>query len=151
MSMEFEAAVDRIKDMAEHLVPYNYPLNDPSLSDDIEPLKCTVCFVDGYYVEINFTRQDYGDFYLEVCQLYNRNGAFLPFRLVAKIARKFLGGHNLHLLEMYRSGKKIYCWTVKLDKTGKPLSSITKRKNREKCNYEGFEYFYLHPTEINLH
>ena len=82
----------------------------------------------------------------------SRDTPFLPFGLIVKLAQKILGGHHLSLVEMLRGNRKIYCWTLLVDKTGRPKkSNIENSENVERCVYEGFEYGYIDPTTVNFY
>lgn len=108
------------------------------------------CEVDGYSISFHFNRADYQDYYLETFQLYNKNSPFLPFNLVVKLAQKVLGGHNLSLIEFYQNEYKIYCWSVCVDKTGRPIVSPLQQQ-ANLLSYQGFEYFYMNPNNLNLY
>ena len=145
----FDHLVERQKVLGERLIPYNFPKNDPKLEDDINPLKVSETVVDGYDVVIYFSKADYDHHFLETVQIFGREMPFLPFSLVVKIAKKFLGGHYLSLVEIPRGNRKVYCWTVCVDKNGRPMASPYDVKT-EMCSFEGFEYAYMTPDQINL-
>jgi len=141
--------IEQIKNVGDALVPYNYPLNDPRLEDDIHLLKIVETVVDGYDVVLYFSRADYKTHFLETVQIFGKTIPFLPFSLVTKIAKKFLGGHNLSLVELPGMNRKIYCWTVCLDTRGRPINSPYDGKV-EMCDYEGFKYSHMQPDQVNL-
>jgi hypothetical protein len=74
--------------------------------------------------------------------VFAKYSAFLPFSLVVKVGRKFLGKHCLSLMEMHRGQRKIYCWTVYRDHDGRAVRTPFKMPS-EKCVFEGFEYHYM--------
>lgn len=150
MSVNLEQQVEELKNLADHLVPYTWPLSPKSLEDDIFVLRMKSIQIDGYHVLVNFTRADYGDYYLETVQIEGDRTYFLPFHLVAKVAIAFLGNHELSLIEVFKERKKVYCWTIYLDKRGRP-KSVEQPKKSEKLTYEGLEYTYIDPSEINFY
>lgn len=147
---KFEDKVETIRNLADQLVPYNFPLGPVELEYYIAPLKKGEAVVDGYSITFHFNRASYNDYYLESFQVYNKYAPFLPFSLVVKLAKKVLGGHLLSLVEFYQDDHKIYCWSVCLDQRGRPISSPIKEKTKLKT-FEGFEYSYLTPEQLNLY
>lgn len=147
---KFDLKLDNLRNLAKDLVPYNFPQAPVDLEYYIAPLKKTEVEVDGYTVVFHLNRALYVDYYLETFQVFNKYAPFLPFHLVTKLAKKALGGHFLSLIEFYQDDKKIYCWSVCLDKRGKPISPPNKQKSRSKI-FEGFEYMYVMPEQLNLY
>ena len=150
-------AMEILRDAADQLIPYNYPLplnldkeNRRALEDDIGYLKNATCEVDGYTVHLHFSRADYEQHYLETCQINAEHAPFLPFNLVVKIGQIALGGHHLSFIETIRKGRKYYCWTVCIDKVGHPIPWQYPTKMAPK-DYEGFQYNEVHPSEVNFH
>ncbi|RDJ35353.1 MAG: hypothetical protein DWQ19_11095 [Crenarchaeota archaeon] len=145
-----EQLVDEMKMIGDMLTPYNWPQNDPILENDISVLKTRSIDIDGYSVLIHFSRSDYGSHFVETLQVFGDKASFLPFCLVAKLGQKFLGGHNLYLVEIIRDNRKIYCWTVTLDKTGKPIKPPIPLQTTD-CEYDGLRYNYMYPSQVNFH
>lgn len=145
----FDQLIEQQRILGERLVRYNYPMNSPKLEEDIHVFKLNRTIVDGYRVCIYFSKADYGDHALEIVQIYGENSPFLPFCLVAKIGQKFLGSHHLSLTEWPKSNRKIYCWTVCVDKRGRPIQPPYKLES-EICDFEGFKYAYMQPNQIYL-
>jgi len=142
--------IEEMKNVADILVPYNYPKHDPRLENDIAVLKTRVVEVDGYTVVLHFSRADYGSHFQETLQIFGEKSAFLPFCLVASLGKKFLGEHELYLVELLKDNRKIYCWTISLDKEGKPISPEVPMK-AEDCSYDGFAYHYMYPSQVNFY
>ena len=142
--------MDQMRSMGELLVPYNFPKADPRLENDLNILKTVDCIVDGYSICLHFSKADYDAHYLETLQVLGKDIPFLPFCLIVKLARKFLGGHNLSLVELLKGNRKIYCWTLTVDRRGRPLPAIHEVES-ETCVYEGFEYSYLDPATVNFY
>ncbi len=148
--ISLDQIIDEMKTLGDYLVPYNWPQHDPALEDDITVLKTRVIDIDGYTVVIHFNRADYGNHYVETLQVFGEKASFLPFCLVAKLGQKFLGGHHLYLVELIRDNRKIYCWTITLDKKGRPIAPKVPVKV-EDCIYDGFQYRYMYPSQVNFH
>jgi len=146
-----EQAIEVVRDMSKHLIPFTYPQNNPHLEDDIAVLKTIDGIdVDGYTVVVYFNRADYEEYYLETLQVYGKYTPFLPFSVVVKLAWYVLGGHELRFTDFYQDGRKMYCWTVCLDKAGRPIENPDEPETQARI-FEGFEYRYLSPEQINLY
>jgi hypothetical protein len=142
--------VEVLRNAGEHLIPYNFPLNHKSLEDNVGIFKNSICDVDGYTVHLHFSRADYGEHYLETCQINGEYTPFLPFNLVIKIGQIFLGSYYLSFIDTTRQGKKYYCWTVCVDKVGHPIPWQYSTKMYKK-DYDGFSYNEVSPNEIKFH
>ena len=147
---KFDSKIEIMRNVAEELVPYNFPMGPVELEYHISPLKKGEVEVDGYTIVFHFNRAFYNDHYLETFQLYNKYSPFLPFQLVTKLAKRVLGGHMLSLIEFYQEDHKIYCWSVCLDGRGRPIPSPIKEQSKSKV-FEGFEYHYMTPEQLNLY
>jgi hypothetical protein len=146
----FDARLDNLRNLSRDLVPYNFPLGPVELEYHLSPLKRSEAEVDGYSLVFHLNRASYNEHYLESFQVYNKYAPFLPFSLVAKLARKALGPHHLYLVEFYQEDRKIYCWSVCLDARGRPIASPMKNRTMQKV-FEGFEYAYMTPEQLNLY
>lgn len=146
----FDEKVEFMRNMAERLVPYNFPLGSVDFEYYIAPLKRCEAEVDGYTVVFHLNKAMYGDHHLETFQVHNKYAPFLPFQLVAKLARRVLGGHHLSLVEFYQGENKIYCWSVCLNERGCPITSPLNERFEER-NFEGFSYRYIKPEQLNLY
>jgi len=142
--------IESMKVTGEMLVPYNYPRADPRNENDLSFLKLVDCVVDGYYITLHFSKADYPEHFLSTLQIFGQNAPFLPFTLVLKIARKFFGDEELCLVEMFKSNRKIYCWTLQTEKDGDPMPSPHKDQG-EQCFYDGFEYTYMDSSFMNFY
>lgn len=148
--LDFDHKIEIARNLANNLVPLNFPMGPVELEYYLSPLKKGEAQVDGYSVVFHFNRALYKDHYLETFQLYNKYAPFLPFYLVTKLAKKVLGGHLLSLVEFYQDDHKIYCWSVCLDSRGRPIASPSKEKCKTKI-FEGFEYMYMTPEQLNFY
>lgn len=147
---KFDEKMDMLRNLGQDLVPYNFPLGPVEIEYYISPLKRCEVEVDGYPIVFHFNRASYNDHFLESFQVYNKYAPFLPFCLVAKLARKALGSHHLSLVEFYQEDKKIYCWSVCIDQRGRPIASPLKERVDSRV-FEGFQYGYMRPEQLNLY
>jgi hypothetical protein len=91
MKTNFDEFSLSLRSIADDMVPYTFPKNHPRLEIEISFLKTRQIMVDGYEIITYFSRADYDDYYQETLQLLSVSNSFLPFHLVAKVARKFIG------------------------------------------------------------
>ena len=145
-----DEVISNARIIGEQLMCYNFPQADPRLEDDLNILKTKEVLVDGYSVILHYSKADYRTYYLETLQILGKNSPFLPFHLVVKIARKFLGNQKLTLVEPMRDNRKIYCWTVTLDRRGIAIDSPN-QPPVEAQSYDGFKYTYLDAQHINFY
>lgn len=150
MYMGFEEKIEVMRNMADRLVPYNFPLGSVDMEYYLAPLKRCEAEVDGYSIVFHLNKAEYSNHYLETFQVHNKHAPFLPFHLVVKLARKVLGGHHLSLVEFYQGERKIYCWTVCLDVRGRPISSPAEERFEQR-RFEDLEYKYIAPEQLNLY
>jgi len=141
--------VKQIKSFADFLMPYNYPQAPQSDEDDICILKTNEVYIDGYSLILYFNKAEFVDCYAESLQISGKYFPFLPFSLVCKIGKAFLGDECLALAEVIRDSRKIYCWNLLTTKVGKPVSNPYYGNNLR--NYEGLEYNYLNPKEVTFY
>jgi hypothetical protein len=145
-----EDIIAEMRTVGEQLVPYNFPQADPRLEDDLNAVKAKEAVVDGYPVVVHYSKADYRTHFLETVQILGKHVPFLPFSLVAKIARRFLGSNNLSLVELLKDSQKIYCWTVALDRRGRPIAGAH-AEDAEVMKYDDFSYTYLDPSQVNTY
>ena len=147
---KLDDAIDTLRTMGEHLIPYNYPKNHPALEDYIGFFKTILTEVDGYTVRVHFNKMDYGTHFVETCQMSGENIPFLPFPVVAKIGQKFLGSSHLSLIEQAIRGKMYWCWAICTDGTGRPMPWMHPMKTHSR-EYNGFEFQFVKPGEVDFH
>jgi len=139
-----------MRSLGEMLVPYNFPLAPmPLKEDDLAPLKERELVVDGYQIVVNYQKSDYQNHLIETLQIYGKSSPFLPFNLICKLAKRFLGPHHLSLVEVFRQNRKVYIWSVCVDRNGKPIPCPYEAET-ESCEFEGFNYIYLQPSQVNF-
>ena len=143
--------VERMRSMGEFLIPYNFPNNISfEVEEDLSIFKEREAIIDGIPLFLNYQKADYKKYYIETLQIFGKNTPFLPFNLVCKLGRRFLGGHHLSLVEIFKENRKIYIWSVCVDKEGRPIKAPYKLESEE-CEFEGFNYLYLQPNQINFY
>lgn len=145
-----EEIIENMRNLGETLIPQNYPKSPPppiGVEDELLLFKKKTIILDGYNIDVHYQKSDFDDFLTETLQIYSIYSPFLPFNLVCKLAQKFLGSHHLSLVEIFREERKIYCWTVYLDRTGKPIEMPHDIKV-ENCSFEGFKYSYMQPSQV---
>lgn len=145
-----EEILEKIKIVGNQLVPYNFPVVPPLvLENELNLIKQKEFVVDGYSVVLHFNRSDYTDHYLEILQVHAKYGTFLPFAVVAKLAKCVLGSHGLSLVEIFKDDRKVYCWSIVLDKSGRPVD--VKIKKSKVCVHEGLQYNLMNPKQVNFY
>ncbi len=145
-----DVVASRMKFVGEMMVSTNPPRGPVSNEEILSPLKDVDLVVDGYEVSVYYTKSDFGNHFTEIVQIYSLNSPFLPFCLLCKIVKKFLGDKELSLVEIFRSGHKIYCWSVNLNKDGQPIPPPYSIQYRE-CEYEGLRYKFLEPSQVEFY
>lgn len=146
---KLDEVVRGMKALGEVLVPFNFPRSPLPMEDDLGLFKARQAVVDGYSVYIHYQKSDYAVYYIETVQIHNMNAPFLPFSLVCKLGKRFLGQQHLSLVEMFRDNKKIYLWSLCTDKQGNALS-LPNNPSVEECVFEGFQYHYLQPNQVDF-
>lgn len=144
---KLDELVTEMRTMGEQMIPYTYPMTDRALENYVASVRIKEAIVDGYHIMIHYNKSDYKTHFLETVQVYGKFIPFLPFNLAIKIAKKFLGRHNLFLVEQLRSGSKIYCWSVFLDREGK---SKPPADDSQVLKYEDFNYAYLNSAQADF-
>ena len=132
--------------MAEMLLPFTFPKVGFKVEQDILLLKYRSLTVDGYELSICFSKADYEKYFLESVQIQAAYAPFLPFNLVCKLGRSFLGDESLSYIEFLRNNRKVYCWTMK-SRNGRPLPPDNKTTPG---SFEGFDFSVLQPGSVDL-
>ena len=146
-----DEVIERLKRMGELLVPYTFPRNDQAIEEDITILKTSDVTVDGYEITLHYNKADYQEYDSITLQVLGKYLPFLPFSLVVKLAKKALGSDRLYLAEVYQDNRKVYCWTLIMDKKGNPQQYPVEEHKSQPCQYEGFEYTYMDPSHLNFY
>lgn len=143
--------VKRMKGMGEILVPYNFPNNfSHEVEDDLAIFKEREAIIDGISVFLNYQKSDYKTYFIETLQVFGKSTPFLPFSMVCKLGKRFLGHQHLSLVEVFKDNRKIYIWSVCVDFDNKAIVAPFE-SNTERCEFEGFSYLYLQPNQIDFY
>lgn len=148
--MKFERLMENMKAIAEMLIPHCFPKVPVTEEDDLEVLKQREAVIDGYTVMMLYQKADYETHFMKTLQIYSKNNPFLPFSLICKLGKKFLGSDYLSLVEVYKDGRKIYIWNVFTDTYGEAIAPPYDIPTEE-CHFEGFNYSYLQPSQVSFH
>jgi hypothetical protein len=141
MQKTLEQHIIEMRQAAESLVQYSFPNVAPEHDQDVNPLKTRQLIIDGYDVLVTFCVADFKKYRLENIQIHGVYTPFLPFVLVCKIARQFLGSQHLSYEDFVKDNRKVYCWTIR-KKQGR---IIPMNRRTESDSYEGLTYSILKP------
>ncbi len=131
----------QLKDISRTLINYSYPKVSVEEELEILPLKQMYIVIDGYNIFLTYSVSEQSKYIIECIQMYAAGCAiFIPFNIVCKIAKAFLGNNNLTYIEALRDDKKIYCWSIKRDKI---KGKIIEVNNGKLMDYEGLEFNVL--------
>lgn len=147
---KFRQHVEDMKKMAEQLIPYTFPQASLETEKDVKELKQREFAVDGYDVVICYSKADYGDSFLETLQIQAEHYPFLPFNVVCKIGVEFLGEECLSLIEVVKTGRKLYCWTVQTDKHD-GTCILPDEEVSVPCSYQGLDFSSVNPDSVNFY
>ncbi len=143
-----DKVIQEMKAMGDLLVDYSFPKVSSQEEDIVSFLKTRDMVIDGYAISIHYGKATYPNHILETFQCLGQRTPFVPFFLVVKLVRKFLGDKHLCFLDLFLNDKKVYCWTVSKDLDGKELP--TEQRVLKEMNFEGFRYSFLHPSSVNF-
>lgn len=137
-----------MRNLSKMLVDQTYP--NVSFEEELVvlPLKCRTIVVDGYEISVNFSLSNFEKHDIESVQIQSVYTPFLPFNIVCRIAKIMLGYEHICYVDFIKQNKKIYCWTVKKTKYGRPMLP---KEDLRMAFYEGFEYAISNPGSINLY
>lgn len=146
----FDEIVKEIKSFGEFLMPYSQPKVSPPDDEDVNFIKAREVTIDGYSVVVYYSKNDWPTHYMEVLQITGKYAPFLPFSLVCKIGKKFLGDKHLSYVDFTRDERKTYCWTAASDRTNNPIPAPYKQESlSDDCIYEGLCYKCLNPSQTS--
>jgi hypothetical protein len=150
LTKKFDDHVKEMKSFGEILIPHNRPKVSLEDEQDINYIKSREVMVDGYNVVVYYSISERDSHFLEVIQITGRYTPFLPFSIICKIGRKFLGDKYLSYMDFVKDGRKVYCWTVATDTNHKSIPAIYKEGiMSDDCFYEGLCYKCINsPKEI---
>lgn len=150
MNKKLEENINELKLLGELLIDFNFPKSPPENEEIISPLKSREIIIDGYEVIVVYSKSKHPTHYVVSLQITSKYDIFLPFNIVCKLAKKFLGDKGLSLIEMFKNSKKVYCWALILD----PNEEIVMESNHTEivpCNFEGFDYNYMDFKKVNFY
>jgi hypothetical protein len=145
----FDQKVEIIKKSAKFLCSMTYPKCKIGDDSDLVILKTTEVVVDGYDSGIFFSISDFGDYKIKVLQIWPLYYYFIPFNVISKIAKKFLGDQGLSFFEIWSNDRMLYCWTLVLDKEDQVINDFY-RVNQKENFFSDFRYYSMEPGEINI-
>lgn len=148
-SSKLDEIIKEMKSLGNVLVPFNYPKTLITWEDDLAIFKAREVTIDGYNLFLHYQKSDYNEYLIETLQIHNTKHPFLPFNLICKIGKRFLGSKHLSLIEIFKDHRKIYIWSVCLDRSEKPVP-IPNQYDTESCEYEGFHYIYMQPKNVDF-
>jgi hypothetical protein len=132
-------------------VPFNFPQVPVVEENQITFLKSRELLVDGYSIIIYYNKANWNSHFMETLQIVGKYIPFLPFCLICKIGKRFLGDQYLSFVEIFRDSRRIYCWTLIRDRERTPIPLINEHVQFKDCSYEGFSYRCLNPKEITFY
>jgi len=142
--------IEQMRSVGEYIMPYSFPHVPVSMEDEsLIIFRQRDAVIDGYSITVNYQKSDYGEVFMETLQIFGTKTPFLPFNLVCKLGKRFLGSANLSLVELFKNNRKIYIWTVWVDKQGKPTYSPYEVETEE-CTFEGLQYSYMQPNQVDF-
>lgn len=143
---DFEAEIQSMKRMAEYLSPY---CNNAQDKADVAVLATRELCVHGYDISFYLSKDRHRDCHIWNLQMYSKHQGFLPFSLVCECAIKFLGSRELGLCEFMILGRKLYVWSLAVDKDGTPIP-IPPRPEVEARSYDGLTFSTSRPGKVTL-
>lgn len=143
--------VRRLKAVADICYQHQHSREDEA---DLAVLKKCPVVVDGYEIELVYSRDHQqfpgGGFDLLTLQVHSKYVPFLPFRLVADLAVRFLGDDGLSLSEFHLLGRKVYIWSrAASPTTGRPIH-VPLHRQVQACRYGGLEFSKAPPTVLSV-
>lgn len=135
-----EQHVREMRAAARSLAEFSAPHVSNAIDIEILPLKVRYLVIDGYEVEVMCSLASYDDIEIESVHVQSAFGPFLPFSLVCKIGRAFLGSDHLSFVDIMKRDKKIYCWTLRLIEGRKVPAP---KSHSSEASFESFNYRVL--------
>jgi hypothetical protein len=145
---KLDQTISEMKSLGEQLVEFTHPKADTSIEDDITVLRGRDVMVDGYHLTLFYSKADYGDYNLETFQVLGKWTPFVPFTVVCKLAKKFLGDKELCLVEIFLDQRKTYVWTLTTGPDSKPRHPV--QAIVSEIEFEGLTYCYMDPSDVNF-
>ena len=149
--MDFKKEVESIKALSHQMMPFSFPFTYSVAEDELNAIRSKYLTLDGYFVILHHSKNNYGLYYLETLQILSVYNPILPRTLYHKIARKFFEEEtNLFFIEIRKEQHQIYCWSHLTEVESVDIIDNYKL-NAEKAEFEGFEYWKLKSEQINFY
>lgn len=146
----FDEVVKEIKSFGNYLMVYNQPKVSKEDEGEINFFKIREVLADGYSLILHYNKNDWPTHYMEVLQITSKYTPYLPFSLVCKIGKKFLGDKHLSYVDSFNNDRKTYCWTLATDKESNPIPTPYKKNILSDDRiYEGLCYKCINPSKKN--
>ena len=153
--------VSEMKALANQLIPYSFPIGSAEDEETISWMKQREITIDGYDVIVYFNKCQYEDVLMENLQVFGKYFSFLPFTLVCKVARKYVGERELSFVEVLHNRRsseesvmdqytrKIYIWTVYYNLDGEPIPNPYIKKGTD-SSYDGLRFSHVDRQRISF-
>lgn len=138
MYRDLNTIVKDLKRASELIINFTYPKSSTIEEANYDFMRSAKACIDGFLLNIYYTKSDYESHFFETVQIVGEYSPFIPFHVVFKIGKAFLGEENLGLTEFFQKNRKVYCWNMITTKDGQQMSSELLRG--QKCNFEGCKY-----------
>jgi hypothetical protein len=140
--------IKEMRNLANLLAEYSYPKR-MTQEEDIACLKQRQITYDGYEVILYFGKSDYGGLIIYMLSITGKYFPFLPFNLVCKVARQFLGEKSLSLIEYAKDKHKVYTWMLMTNIDDVPISNAFLTKSKP-YTYNGLEFVRMNNKKAVL-
>lgn len=141
MYRDLNTIVKDLKRASQLIIKFTYPKSSTTEEAEFDFLRSSRACIDGFLLNIYYTKSDYDEHVFETVQIVGEYSPFIPFHVVFKIGKAFLGEQNLSLTEFFQKNRKVYCWNMITNNDGEQMSSDLLRG--EKCDFEGCKYTYI--------
>lgn len=141
MFRDLNTIVKDLKNASKLIIELTYPKASTLEEANYDFLRSSRACIDGFLLNIYYTKSEYDDHFFETVQIIGEYSPFIPFHVVFKIGKAFLGEENLSLTEFFQKNRKVYCWNMITGKDGQQMSVDLLRG--QKCNFEGCKYTYI--------
>lgn len=140
MNEYLDKQISEMKAAASVLSEYSCPKVSIDDEKQISCLREREIFVDGYEITTVLSENVYTQYKMYTLQAYSSYGSFLPFSLVCKLVKNFLGCVGLYYVSVIQNDKKIYIWTLCLNLNGEPLEDKSYRSVKLD-EYHGLKFY----------
>lgn len=150
--MNLDRHIKELRACGEYLAPFNFPKGTLEDDSDFLFLKLREIVIDGYNIIVYYNKAEWLNNKLITLQIMGKYTPFLPFSLVCKIVKRFLGDKNLSFVDFMLENTKVYCWTLILDDHDNSQPAVVgENYDVESCKYDGLEYLYLNQNKVTFY